>query len=61
MLFPSSSNYWTAGLPAPLQLPPPPKPPSEEGSEKPTGEQPSTSSDIPSGDPDYSETQTDDE
>lgn len=50
MLFASGSSYWLPGLPAPPPIPPPPKPATEEGSAKPTGEQPSTSSDIPSGD-----------
>lgn len=49
VLFATGSNYWLPGLPAPPPVPPPPKP-AAEGSEKPTGEQPSTSSDIPSGD-----------
>ncbi|XP_041643523.1 E3 ubiquitin-protein ligase CHFR [Cheilinus undulatus] len=48
MLFTTGSNYWLPGFPAPPLVFPPPKPPSEEVSEKPTGEQPSTSSDIPS-------------
>lgn len=43
MLLATGSNYWHSGLPALLPIP-------EEGSAKPTGEQPSTSSDIPSGD-----------
>lgn len=50
LLFATGSNYWLPGLPAPPPIPPPPKPATEEGSAKPTGEQPSTSSDIPSGD-----------
>ncbi|XP_054466538.1 E3 ubiquitin-protein ligase CHFR [Anoplopoma fimbria] len=49
VLFATGSNYWVSGLPAPPPIPPPPKPPTEEGSPKPTGEQPSTSSAIPSG------------
>ncbi|XP_070821276.1 E3 ubiquitin-protein ligase CHFR [Chaetodon trifascialis] len=53
MLFPSVSNYWLPGLPAPPPIPPPPKPAAEEGSEKPTGEQPSTSSDVPSAPQEY--------
>ncbi|KAM7018897.1 E3 ubiquitin-protein ligase CHFR [Tautogolabrus adspersus] len=48
VLYATASNYWLPGLPAPPQIPPPPKPPNEEVSEKSTGEQPSTSSDIPS-------------
>ncbi|CAJ1068166.1 E3 ubiquitin-protein ligase CHFR [Xyrichtys novacula] len=53
MLFATASNYWLPGLPAPLQVVPPPKPASEEGSEKPAGEQPSTSSDTPSAPQEY--------
>lgn len=50
LLFATGSNYWLPGLPAPPPLPPPPKPVTEEDSAKPTGEQPSTSSDVASGD-----------
>lgn len=50
MLFATGSTYWLPGLPAPPAIPSPPKPATEEGTPKPTGEQPSTSSDIPSGD-----------
>ena len=50
MLFATGSNYWLPGLPAPPPIPPPLKPVTEEESAKPTGEQPSTSSDVPSGD-----------
>ncbi|XP_034451842.1 E3 ubiquitin-protein ligase CHFR isoform X1 [Hippoglossus hippoglossus] len=50
VLFATGSNYWFAGLSAPPPVPAPPKPENEEGSAKPTGEQPSTSSDDPSGD-----------
>lgn len=50
LLFATGSNYWLPGLPAPPPLPPPPKPATEEDSAKPTGEQPSTSSDVASGD-----------
>ncbi|XP_074527141.1 E3 ubiquitin-protein ligase CHFR [Halichoeres trimaculatus] len=56
VLFATSSYYLIPGLPPPLQLHPPPKPSSaegSEGSEKPTGEQPSTSSDIPSAPQEY--------
>ncbi|XP_034548161.1 E3 ubiquitin-protein ligase CHFR [Notolabrus celidotus] len=53
VLFAAGSNYWLPGLPAPLHVPPPPKPTSEEESEKPTGEQPSTSSDVPSAPQEY--------
>jgi len=49
VLFAPSSNYWFSGLPTLPPLPPPAKPASEEGAAKPTGEQPSTSSDQPSG------------
>lgn len=52
VLFATGSNYWLPGLPAPPPVPPPPKP-AAEGSEKPTGEQPSTSSDIPSAPQEY--------
>ncbi|XP_042277005.1 E3 ubiquitin-protein ligase CHFR [Thunnus maccoyii] len=53
VLFATGSNYWVPGLPVPPPIPPPPKPATEEGSSKPTGEQPSTSSDIPSAPQDY--------
>ncbi|XP_023253539.1 E3 ubiquitin-protein ligase CHFR isoform X2 [Seriola lalandi dorsalis] len=49
VLFATGSNYWFPGLPAPPPVPAPPKAATEEGSAKPTGEQPSTSSDVPSG------------
>lgn len=51
MLFATGSNYWLPGLPPPPLVPPPlppPKQPNEEGSEKASGEQPSTSTDVPS-------------
>lgn len=50
VLFASGSNFWLPGLPAPPPLPPSPKPATDEesASAKATGEQPSTSSDIPS-------------
>ncbi|XP_042344823.1 E3 ubiquitin-protein ligase CHFR [Plectropomus leopardus] len=48
VLFATGSNDWLPGLPAPPTMPPPAKSATEEGSAKPTGEQPSTSSDIPS-------------
>ncbi|KAM9744301.1 E3 ubiquitin-protein ligase CHFR isoform 1-T1 [Menidia menidia] len=54
VLFATSSNYWFPGLPTLPPLPPPPPPPkpvSEEDAAKPTGEQPSTSSDQPSAAP----------
>lgn len=46
VLLATGSNYWHSGLPALLPIP-------EEGSAKPTGEQPSTSSDIPSAPQEY--------
>ncbi|KAM7391724.1 hypothetical protein PAMP_022387 [Pampus punctatissimus] len=48
VLFATGSNYW---VPPPIL--PPSKPATEEGSAKPTGEQPSTSSDIPSAPQEY--------
>ncbi|XP_017270126.1 E3 ubiquitin-protein ligase CHFR isoform X2 [Kryptolebias marmoratus] len=53
VLFATSSNYWFSGLPTLSTVPPPPKPPSEEGAAKPTGEQPSTSSDHTSAPQEY--------
>lgn len=53
LLFATGSNYWFPGLPAPAPVPPPPKPAATEGCAKATGEQPSTSSDGPSGDAEY--------
>lgn len=53
LLFATGSNYWFPGLPAPAPLPPPPKPAATEGCAKAAGEQPSTSSDGPSGDAEY--------
>lgn len=53
VLFATGSNFWLPGLPAPPPIPPPPKPATEEGSAKPTGEQPSTSSEIPSAPQEY--------
>ncbi|XP_040898165.1 E3 ubiquitin-protein ligase CHFR [Toxotes jaculatrix] len=53
VLFASGSNYWFPGLPAPPLVPSPPKPATEEGSAKPTGEEPSTSSDVPSAPQEY--------
>ncbi|XP_029998869.1 E3 ubiquitin-protein ligase CHFR isoform X1 [Sphaeramia orbicularis] len=53
MLFPTGSNYWVPGLPVPLPSPLPPRPAAEEGSAKPSGEQPSTSADIPSAAQEY--------
>ncbi|XP_019949470.2 E3 ubiquitin-protein ligase CHFR [Paralichthys olivaceus] len=53
VLFATGSNYWFPGLSAPAPVPAPPKPANEEGSAKPTGEQPSTSSDDPSAPPEY--------
>lgn len=53
LLFATGSNYWFPGLPAPAPVPPPPKPAATEGCAKGTGEQPSTSSDGPSGDAEY--------
>lgn len=50
VLFAAGSNYWVPGLPVPLPILPLPKPAAEEGSAKPTGEQPSTSSGTPPGD-----------
>ncbi|XP_054629601.1 E3 ubiquitin-protein ligase CHFR isoform X3 [Dunckerocampus dactyliophorus] len=52
MLFATGSNYWVPGLTAPPPLPHPFPPPvkltTNEGCANPTGEEPSTSSDIPS-------------
>nr|XP_020445995.1 E3 ubiquitin-protein ligase CHFR isoform X2 [Monopterus albus] len=48
VLFAANSNLWLPALPTPPLIPPPPKPATEEASAKPTAEQPSTSSDIPS-------------
>lgn len=53
MLFSTSSNYWFPGLPSLPPVPPPPKPATDEGAVKPAGEQPSTSSDIPSDPQEY--------
>ncbi|XP_029296338.1 E3 ubiquitin-protein ligase CHFR isoform X2 [Cottoperca gobio] len=54
VLFATGSNYWLPGLPAPPPpLTPPPKPATEEGSAKPTGEQPSTSADMLSAPQEY--------
>nr|XP_046241721.1 E3 ubiquitin-protein ligase CHFR isoform X2 [Scatophagus argus] len=53
MLFATSSNYWLPGLPALQPIPPQAKPATQEGSANPTGEQPSTSSDIPSAPQEY--------
>lgn len=53
LLFATGSNYWLPGLPAPAPVPPPPKPAATEGCAKAAGEQPSTSSDGPSGDGEY--------
>lgn len=53
LLFATGSNYWFPGLPAPAPVPPPPKPAATEGCAKAAGEQPSTSSDGPSGDAEY--------
>lgn len=53
LLFATGSNYWFPGLPAPAPAPPPPKPAATEGCAKAAGEQPSTSSDGPSGDAEY--------
>lgn len=46
---------WLPGLPPPPPMPPPipPKPAAEEASDKPAGEQPSTSSDVPSAPQEY--------
>uniref|UniRef100_A0A1A8MXW7 E3 ubiquitin-protein ligase CHFR n=1 Tax=Nothobranchius pienaari TaxID=704102 RepID=A0A1A8MXW7_9TELE len=51
VLFATSSDYWFPGLPN-LQVLSPSKPASEEAAAKPTGEQPSTTSDHPSGEDD---------
>ncbi|XP_029367088.1 E3 ubiquitin-protein ligase CHFR [Echeneis naucrates] len=48
VLFATGSSYWFPGLPAPPAIPPPLKAATEEEPAKPTGEQPSTSSDVPS-------------
>lgn len=55
MLFSTSSNYWFPGLPSLAPVPPPPcnRPATDEGAVKPAGEQPSTSSDIPSAPQEY--------
>ncbi|KAA8592975.1 hypothetical protein FQN60_018430 [Etheostoma spectabile] len=53
VMFATGSNYWLPRLPAPPPIPPPPKPATEEGSAKPTGEQPSTSFDILSAPQEY--------
>ncbi|KAM3610304.1 uncharacterized protein V6R79_002096 [Siganus canaliculatus] len=53
MFFATGSNYWFSSLPPPPLIPPTPAPATEEGSAKPTGEQPSTSSDTQSAPPEY--------
>ncbi|XP_071338227.1 E3 ubiquitin-protein ligase CHFR [Trachinotus anak] len=53
VLFATGSTYWLPGLPAPPPIPAPPKSATEEGSAKPTGEQPSTSSDVLSAPQEY--------
>ncbi|XP_044052231.1 E3 ubiquitin-protein ligase CHFR [Siniperca chuatsi] len=53
VLFATGSNYWLPGLPPPPPIPAPSKPATEEWSAKPTGEQPSTSSEIPSAPQEY--------
>lgn len=53
LLFPTASSYWLSGLPASALVPTPPKPAATEGCAKAAGEQPSTSSDVPSGDGEY--------
>ncbi|XP_069562713.1 E3 ubiquitin-protein ligase CHFR [Brachyistius frenatus] len=56
VLFASSSNYWLPSLSTLPPTPPPPKPATEEeeaAAAKPTGEQPSTSSDIASAPQEY--------
>ncbi|XP_022048509.1 E3 ubiquitin-protein ligase CHFR [Acanthochromis polyacanthus] len=53
MLFSTTSNYWFPGLPSLPPVPPPPKAATDEGAVKPAGEQPSTSSDIPSAPQEY--------
>lgn len=53
LLFATGSNYLLPGLPASAPVPPPPKPAATEGCARASGEQPSTSSDVPSGDDEY--------
>lgn len=50
LLFPPVASYWLPPLPASALLPSPPKAAATEGGAKAAGEQPSTSSDVPSGD-----------
>lgn len=49
LLFPTASSYWLPGLPASALVPTPPNPAATEGCAKAAMEQPSTSSDVPSG------------
>lgn len=51
--FATDLHFWFPGLPTRPPIPSPPKPAAEEGSAKPTGEQPSTSSDVPSAPQEY--------
>ncbi|XP_029961163.1 E3 ubiquitin-protein ligase CHFR isoform X2 [Salarias fasciatus] len=56
VLFPTSSTFWISGLPPPPSVPPPTPPPprpAEEGAARASGEQPSTSSDVPSAPQEY--------
>lgn len=53
MLFPTGSNYWVPGLSVPLPSPLPLRPAAEEGSARPSGEQPSTSAENPSAAQEY--------
>ncbi|XP_034026974.1 E3 ubiquitin-protein ligase CHFR-like isoform X2 [Thalassophryne amazonica] len=53
MLFATSSNYWVPGFPVPSPFPPVPTPSTQECSAKPTGEEPSTSSNHPSAFQEY--------
>ncbi|KAM3868186.1 E3 ubiquitin-protein ligase CHFR [Diretmus argenteus] len=53
VLLATGSNYWVTGPPAPPLYPLPFMPPPGEGSAKPPGEQPSTSSDTPSAPQEY--------
>lgn len=53
VLFATGSNYWLPGFSPPPPIPPPPKPAAEEASAKPTGEQPSTSTNITAAPQEY--------
>lgn len=53
LIFTTGSNSWFPAVPASASVPPPSKPAASEGCTKAAGEQPSTSSDVPSGDGKY--------